>query len=110
MLETAEEVRLPKNIIVKDEETGQVAYLPQTVLTPTSEFTFTESSDCFHVRKLAKTPGNDITEDAEDDSIELFSDESYDEEVLYSCFGLASHPRNGSDSEASLDLPSPRYT
>ena len=83
---------------------------PQTVLTPTSEFSFTESSDCFLVRKLAETPGNDITEDADDDSSELFFDESDDEEVLYSCFGLASHPGNGSDSEASLDLPSPRYT
>ena len=51
LLETAEEVSLPKNIIVKDEETGQVAYLPQTVLTPTSDFSLTESSECFLVRK-----------------------------------------------------------
>jgi hypothetical protein len=110
LLETAEEVRLPKYIIVKDEETGQVAYLPPTVLTPTSDFSFTESSDCFLVRKSAKTPSNDITEDADDSISELFSDESDDEEVLYSFFGLASHPQNESDSETSHDLPSPGYT
>ena len=46
MLDSVEEIRIPKSIIVKDEETGQVAFLPQNILTPTSEFCFTESPDC----------------------------------------------------------------
>ena len=74
MLEMNGEIKLPKHIIVKDEETGLAAYLPPNILTPTKAFSFHESSESFIVTKA-----DEGTKDKPEDSFEspkiIFSNE-----------------------------------
>ena len=45
MLDITEQYELPKTLLLRNETTGQVSYLPQSVLTPVTVFNFTEKHD-----------------------------------------------------------------
>ena len=102
------EVKLPKNIILKDEENRLTAYLSANVLAPTSEFSFIETADSFLVTK--------INEDVDDESEAFSSDEEInksdeDDDVLYCYHGP--HPSSRQELDNSIEdneLPTPPYT
>ena len=73
MVDMYGEFELPKYIILKDGVGNNMTYLSPNVLSPTSEFTFTELSESFLVRK------DDTGEDTSEKEI---NDESLDD-ALY---------------------------
>ena len=109
ILDVEGEIKLPKHIIVKDEESGQKAYLAPNILAPTSEFSFIETLDYFIVSKSVSAPVETF-EEALDDIENIFTDESDDDDVVYSHFGPASRQGTNFCDDSNDDLPSPSYT
>ena len=116
MVEMHGKFKIPKHIILRDEESKKTAYLAPNVLAPTSEFLFTEQLDGFIVTETEATSAN-ILDVPEEPSDKAFSDESFgsddDDDVLYCHQGLAPSPRSGHEdwSDTSLNqLPTPPYT
>jgi hypothetical protein len=106
MLDLEREIKLPKHIILKDEASGLISYLSPKILEPTSEFSYTETSDSFLVSFADSTEHHDKSGDIsahEEDDFNLFSDESDESDVLYSFHGPI--PRTETE-----ELPSPPYT
>ena len=108
MVEMNGEIELPKQIILKDEETGKFSFLPRSVLTPTSNFFFTENEESFVVKK-SDSLNDDIPEESEDESI-TSGDSSDNEDILYSFHGPAPLIENFPDNISNYSLPSPPYT
>ena len=102
-----QEIKLPKHLILKYNGTGQTSYLSPKILSPTAEFSFTETSDLFLVSSIGSTAVDDngaSSSSREEDEFNIFSDESDSSDILYSCHGPM--PR----AYEYEDLPSPTYT
>ena len=105
--------KIPKHIILKDEESKQSAYLSPNILAPTSEFNFSEQLDCFIV---TGTDSSNTVDDPEEPSEKDINDEfseTDDDDFLFCHHGPAPSPSSdhGDLSDSSLDqLPTPPYT
>ena len=90
MLELYGEFRLPKHIIIKDEESHKSAYLSPNILSPTSAFSFIEEFDSFAVVATVSPEAIDglkhLETDVIDDSFET------DKDTLYCYHGPAPSP------------------
>ena len=104
MLGLERKLLLPKHIILRDEASGMIAHLSPKVLSPTLEFSFSETSESFNVTVKAEPSAQ--VEPFEEDDMDIFSDESDSEDVIYSFHGPAPAPIMTDDEE----LPSPPYT
>ena len=90
-----EEVKLPKSVLLKDEESGQVSFLPSHMLTPSSEFIFRETEDCFIVGKADGNPVDETEESVAVADITGSSEVLYDHNMLtdaYSTSNLVDPP------------------
>ena len=109
MVELHGELKVPKYIILKDEESGRVAFLPSSILAPTTEFTFTELSDFFVVTKKSTTFTETSSDPEESFDKELYNESFEDDDILYCHHGPA--PISQSDDDESYgQLPTPPYT
>ena len=107
MIKISTEVKLPKNIILKDRSRNVTAFLDSSILTPPHEhFDVTETSEFFFVRK-ATTDMDDETDMYANDIFEKDLDDDYDApDVVYAC----SRPFSPHQDMEDCDLPSPLYT
>ena len=108
MLDMHGEFKLPKHIIINNEESNQSSYLSPNILAPTSEFNFSEDINCFLVvaKEASETSvGVKLSDDGSDDS---FFD---DEDALYCYRGPApSVDYGGLSDSSSEELPELPYT
>ena len=73
MLDITEQYELPKTLLLRNETTGQVSYLPQSLLTPVKVFNFYEKNDCFLVSKSSLQEDSDNC-DISDTEENMFTD------------------------------------
>ena len=106
MVKISTEVKLPKNILLKDISRNVTALLTPNILTPPSEhFDVTESSEYFFVRAVTTDMGDDDDKPATDISDKDSDDDSDASDVMYACY----RPFPPSQDMDEYDLPSPLY-
>ena len=121
MVAMDDEVKLPKNIVLKKKEGEFTAFLPIDVLTPPSDFfSITETSDNFIVSKAKDAEIKESEDENESYDGDLDSDDSDSDsdsdasDVIYACQRPEptpwQTPRRDDPIDDDDDLPSPPYT